>query len=73
MTTADSSIEGRLQAATSRYLRAKREVELARENLVDLVIDAQAAGWTQRGLEEVLPVSRITINTWTQTRRRSRR
>lgn len=71
--TADPNIESRLQAATTRYLQAKREVELARENLVDVVIDAQAAGWTQRGLEEVLPVSRITINTWTQSRRRPRR
>lgn len=62
--TADSSIESRLQSATKRYLQTKREVELARENLVDVVVDAQAAGWTQRGLEEVLPVSRVTINTW---------
>ena len=65
----DPSIESRLQAATARYLQAKLEVELARVNLVDAVVDAQEAGWTQRGLERVLPVSRITINTWTHSRR----
>ena len=60
-----------MNAASLRYRRAKQEVELARAELIDVVVAAQKEGWTQRRLEEVLPISRITINTWTQTRRRS--
>lgn len=48
--TADASIEGRLQATTQRYLQAQREVELARENLVDAAVDAQEAGFHRRAV-----------------------
>lgn len=69
--TSDRGVEPKLEAAARRYLQAKEEVERARAELVDVVVEAQQKGWTQRRLAEVLPISRITLNTWIQARRRS--
>lgn len=61
---------GRLVQAADAYRQAQADLDLAREQLIDELLAAGGTGWTQRALEEVSPVSRMTINTWIQRRLR---
>lgn len=59
--TAGAGIEGRLQAAIQSYLQAPSEIEFARENAFDAVVEAQQAGWTQAAYLQSVIASSVDV------------